>query len=130
MRNMQIEKRILIKSFFRGVFVAWAVSIFGLAISCVPQSKSPVKIKVLSLNPDGYIGAKLHLSGKVTGIGPADSYLMVEDDTGRIMVGTEQIASKIGCDPQAKVELVGTLRRLKSLPQPYFSMEKLLSCQP
>ena len=113
----------------------WCVWLFcvclsGNLLSCVPQPKSPVKIKVLSLNPDEYIGSKVLLTGKVTGVGPADSYLLVEDDTGRILVGTEQIAAKIGCANQAKVELVGSLRRLKSLPQPYFSMEKMLSCTP
>ncbi|MEY3901936.1 MAG: hypothetical protein RL189_1242 [Pseudomonadota bacterium] len=102
----------------------------GLFVSCVPQSKAPTKIKVLSLNPDEYIGSRVHLSGKVQGIGPAESYLLVEDDTGRIMVGTEQIAHKVGCPGQSKIELVGTLRRLKSVPQPYFSMESLLSCKP
>ena len=66
----------------------------------------------------------------MSGVGPAESYLVVEDDTGRIMVGTEQIAQKIGCNSRSKVELVGTLRRLKSLPQPYFSMENLISCKP
>lgn len=104
--------------------------LLGLFVSCVPQSKAPTKIKVLSLNPDEYIGSRVHLSGKVQGIGPAESYLLVEDDTGRIMVGTEQIAHKVGCPGQSKIELVGTLRRLKSVPQPYFSMESLLSCKP
>ncbi|MEN9810713.1 MAG: hypothetical protein RLZZ488_2280 [Pseudomonadota bacterium] len=102
----------------------------GLFVSCVPQSKAPTKIKVLSLNPDEYIGSRVQLSGKVQGVGPAESYLLVEDDTGRIMVGTEQIAHKVGCPGQSKIELVGTLRRLKSVPQPYFSMESLLSCKP
>jgi hypothetical protein len=110
--------------------VVVGVIVSGLLVSCVPQSRAPIKIKVLSLNPDEYIGSKVHISGKVTGVGPAESYLLVEDDTGRIMVGTEQIAQKVGCASLSQVELVGTLRRLKSLPQPYFSMENLLTCKP
>jgi hypothetical protein len=110
--------------------VVVGVLVSGQLVSCVPQTKAPIKIKVLSLNPDEYIGSKVHLTGKVTGVGPAESYLLVEDDTGRIMVGTEQIAAKIGCNTQSQVELVGTLRRLKNISQPYFSMENLLSCKP
>jgi hypothetical protein len=106
------------------------VLVSGLMVSCVPQSKAPIKIKVLSLNPEEYIGSRVQIQGTVSGVGPAESYFMVEDDTGRIMVGTEQIAQKLGCNPHSKVELVGILRRLKSLPQPYFSMENLISCKP
>ncbi|MBM3383321.1 MAG: hypothetical protein FJY29_12925 [Betaproteobacteria bacterium] len=106
------------------------VLVSGVLVSCVPQSRAPIKIKVLSLNPDEYIGSKVQIQGTVSGVGLAESYLVVEDDTGRILVGTEQIAQKTGCSGRSKVELVGTLRRLKSLPQPYFSMENLLSCKP
>lgn len=98
--------------------------------ACVPNNRTPTKIKVLSLNPEEYIGSRVQLSGKVQGVGPAESYLVVEDDTGRIMVGTEQIAQKISCPANAKIELVGTLRRLKSVSQPYFSMDSLLDCKP
>lgn len=98
--------------------------------SCTSQSRVATKIKVLSLNPDEYIDTRIQLSGKVQGVGPAESYLLVEDDTGRIMVGTEDIAFKISCSKDSKIELIGTLRRLKSLPQPYFSMDSLLSCTP
>lgn len=102
----------------------------GLFVSCVPQSRAPTKIKALSFNPDEFIGSKIYLSGKVQGVGPAESYLLVEDDTARIMVGTEQIAQKVGCSPNSKIELVGTLRRLKNVPQTYFSMDSLISCKP
>ncbi|MEN9825165.1 MAG: hypothetical protein RI953_910 [Pseudomonadota bacterium] len=110
--------------------VVVGVCFSSLFASCVPQSRAPTKIKVLSLNPDEYVGSRVHLSGRVQGVGPADSYLLVEDDTGRIMVGTEQIAQKTGCLPNSKIELIGTLRRLKSVPQPYFSMDSLLECTP
>jgi len=75
----------------------WCSSLF---VSCVPQSRAPTKIKVLSLNPDEYVGSRVHLSGRVQGVGPADSYLLVEDDTGRIMVGTEQIDPKDWLSPE------------------------------
>ena len=102
----------------------------GLLVSCVPQNRSAIKIKVLSLNPDEYVGSKVQVSGKVSGVGPGESYFLVEDDTGRILVGTEQISRKVGCPSQSNIELLGTLRRLKSVPQPYFSMESLISCKP
>ena len=101
-----------------------------LHIRCERTTKTQVDIKSLSLNPERFIGTKVKIKGKLTGIGPADSYLLVEDATGRIMVGTEQIAQKISCPDSSKVELVGTLRRLKNLPQPYFSMENLVHCGP
>lgn len=101
-----------------------------LQISCARPAQTQVDIKSLSLNPDRFIGTHVKIKGQVKGIGPADSYLLVEDATGRIMVGTEQVAQKIGCPDASKVELVGTLRRLKNLPQPYFSMEKLVHCGP
>jgi hypothetical protein len=82
------------------------------------------------LNPDEYIGSRVYLNGKVQGVGPAEAYLVVEDDTGRIMVGTEQIAHKVGCPTHSKIELAGTLRTLKSVSQPYFSMDSLVECKP
>jgi hypothetical protein len=128
MRTEQEDKGNFLISKLTALVVGVLVS--GVLVSCVPQSKAPIKIKVLSLNPDEYIGSKVQIQGTVSGVGPAESYLVVEDDTGRIMVGTEQIAQKTGCNSRSKVELVGTLRRLKSLPQPYFSMENLISCKP
>lgn len=103
----------------------------GLSLSsCSRAVKTQVEIKSLSLNPERFIGTKVKINGQLTGVGPADSYLLVEDASGRIMVGTEQIAQKISCPKNSKVELVGTLRRLKNLPQPYFSMENLVHCGP
>ena len=110
------------------VALAGLIAIF--LTCCSPKVKSQVDIKSLSLNPDRFIGTKVKINGSVTGVGPADAYLLVEDNTGRIMVGTEQIAEKVSCSAQSKVELEGTLRRLKNLPQPYFSMEKLIHCTP
>lgn len=101
-----------------------------LIASCTPAVRTQVDIKSLSLNPDRFIGARVKIAGKLTGVGPADSYLLVEDQTGRIMVGTEQIAQRISCPNASRVELVGTLRRLKNLPHPYFSMENLIHCGP
>ena len=103
---------------------------FFIHMSCARTTKTQVDIKSLSLNPERFIGTKVKIKGQLTGIGPADSYLLVEDSTGRIIVGTEQIAQKISCPDTSKVELVGTLRRLKNLPQPYFSMEKFVHCEP
>lgn len=108
-------------------FMVAATSVM-LQISCSRSVQTQVDIKSLSLNPDRFIGTQVKIKGQVKVIGPADSYLLVEDATGRIMVGTEQVAQKIGCPEASQVELVGTLRRLKILPQPYFSMEKLLHC--
>ena len=130
MNRMQIDNSPGNKLISKLTAVVVGVLVSGLLVSCVPQSRAPIKIKVLSLNPEEYIGSKVLISGKVAGVGPAESYLLVEDDTGRIMVGTEQIAQKVGCTTFSQVELVGTLRRLKSLPQPYFSMENLLTCKP
>lgn len=99
-------------------------------VSCVPENRGPVKIKVLSLNPEEYFGTPIQLKGKLVSVGPAESYLVVEDDTGRVMVGTERIAQKLSCQKQAQVELEGTLLNLKTVAQPYFSMKKLISCHP
>jgi hypothetical protein len=99
-------------------------------VSCVPRTVSTTKIKVLSLSPEDYIGSRIHLSGRLQGIGPGESYVIVEDDTGLILVGTEQLTEKIGCERGSKIELIGSLRRLKSLPHPYFSMDTLLDCSP
>jgi len=99
-------------------------------VSCVPDKQAPVKIKVLSLNPEEYFGTRIQLKGKVVSVGPAEAYWVVEDDTGRVMVGTERIAQKMSCQNQAQVELEGTLLKLKSVSQPYFSMKKLISCTP
>ncbi len=106
------------------------IIVAGLCASCVPQPRTATKIKVLSLNPDEYIGNRVYLAGRVQGVGPAESYLIIEDDTGRILVGTEQIAHKVGCQQNAKIELAGTLRHLKSVSQPYFSMDSLVDCKP
>jgi hypothetical protein len=112
------------------VKLALFVLLSVLVPSCVQQPRVATKIKVLSLNPDEYLGNRVFLSGKVQSVGPAEAYLVVEDDTGRIMVGTEQIAQKAGCPTQAKIELAGTLRTLKSVSQPYFSMDSLVECKP
>lgn len=130
MNRMQIDNSVGTNLILKLTAAVVGLLASGLFVSCVPQSRAPIKIKVLSLNPDEYIGSAVHISGKITGVGPAESYLLVEDDTGRIMVGTEQIAQKVGCASLSQVELVGTLRRLKSVPQPYFSMENLLNCKP
>jgi len=115
--------------FGRSFVLAFTLSAF-LSISCSRTTKSQVDIKSLSLNPERFIGTQVKINGNLAGVGPAESYLLVEDATGRIMVGTEQIAQKISCPNDSKVELVGTLRRLKNLPQPYFSMENLIYCGP
>ena len=110
-----------------GLLTLIAVGVFA---SCVPQPRTATKIKVLSLNPDEYIGNRVYLAGRVQGVGPAESFLIIEDDTGRILVGTEQIAQKVGCQQNSKIEIAGTLRHLKSVSQPYFSMDSLVDCKP
>ncbi|MEY4064938.1 MAG: hypothetical protein RIR26_1146 [Pseudomonadota bacterium] len=113
----------------RGTLAALVLLSAGL-LSCVPDKQAPVKIKVLSLNPEEYFGTQIQLKGKVVALGPAEAYWVVEDETGRVLVGTERIARKMGCQSQSQVELEGTLLKLKSVSQPYFSMKKLISCIP
>ena len=97
-------------------------------ISCTREPRNPVKAKVFALNPNEYIGSKVELSGRVTQIGPGNAYFTLEDDTGRVLVTSERLESRVSCPPNARIALSGRLARLKTAGGLYFSIDEVLDC--
>lgn len=109
---------------------AWACAClltwFG---ACTQEARNPVKAKVFALNPQEYVGAPVELSGKVTAVGPAQSYFVVEDETGKVLVTTERLGDRVRCGKDATARLTGRLSQAKASKSFYLSMEALHECR-
>jgi len=101
-----------------------------LAGSCARRETSYVNAKVFSLNPDAYLGVRLAVKGRVVREGPAGSWFELEDDTGRVLIGTERLSRRVTCAQGSQAAAEGALRKLSGDQGLYFSMESLIHCRP
>jgi hypothetical protein len=88
-----------------------------------------VNAKVFALNPDEYLGVRMGFQGRVVSQGPGSAWLELEDETGRLLVGTERLGMRIECGKNSQIKLVGTLTKLKQGNMLYLSVDDLLSCK-
>ena len=99
-----------------------------LATACTPKNRNFVKAKVFALNPGEYIGKRVFLVGKVKKTGPAGSFFVFEDESGRVLVTSERVARPTSCEEGAPVTLSGKLLKTPSSDEAFFSMDSLLEC--
>ena len=96
---------------------------------CKDNSVTFVNAKVFALNPDEYVGVRMGFQGKVLREGPGGAWLEVEDETGRLLVGTERLSQRIACPKNSQVQMIGSLSKLREGNVLYFSLENLVSCK-
>lgn len=106
------------------------VLLCALAVSgCFSRSTDQGKAKLFVLNPEEYLGTRLTLAGTVSHTVPAESFFILEDDTGKVVVSTHRTASKIDCPVGSRVAVEGALEKLEKKSQYYFAMERLIECK-
>ena len=98
--------------------------------SCRKQERGFVNAKVFALNPDEYLGVHVAVRGRVSREGPASAWFEMEDETGRILVSSERLSSRVACAKGSSAAAEGVLRRVSGADGLYFSMENLLHCRP
>lgn len=104
--------------------------IIGLLLWHGPASASEefTDIKFFALDPSQYVGKTVALRGTVRTSGPALSWFILEDDTGKVLVTTVDSGVSLICGPGSSVELDGTLTFLGQEHGFYFAMRRLRSC--
>jgi hypothetical protein len=85
-------------------------------------------IKFFALDPGQYVGKSVALRGTVRTSGPALSWFILEDDTGKVLVTTVDTGVSLLCVPGALVELDGKLTFLGDDYGLYFAMNRMRSC--
>jgi hypothetical protein len=100
------------------------------ASACRKQERVFVNAKVFALNPDQFQGVHVAVRGRVTRVGPASAWFEMEDETGRILVSSERVSTRVRCAEGSQIEAEGVLRSVSGDDGLYFSMENLLHCRP
>ncbi len=99
-----------------------------LASACAPKNRNLVNAKVFALNPNEFLGQRVFLSGKLAKSGPGGSFFVFADDSGKILVTTERVASPLGCPEGSSVTLSGALTKTEKSGHTYFSLDAPPEC--
>jgi hypothetical protein len=119
---------------FYNVFVfrktsRFVVSFLFLIFACKQNSPEVITAKSFALAPRDYENVEVSVSGKIVALGPGESFFIVEDETGKIMVSTEKISSQLRCEVGHQLKAVGSLKVLPESLGQYFSISRLESCR-
>lgn len=133
---MTSEKRFF-RRFLGGQFFARLVAAGGFAVAAsLALWHSPATatgeftdIKFFALDPSQYVGKSVSLRGTVRTSGPALSWFILEDDTGKVLVTTVDSGVTLLCRPGSSVEVDGTLTFLGEEYGLYFAMSHLRACK-
>jgi hypothetical protein len=97
--------------------------------SCKQSSPELVKAKSFALAPKDYENVEVSVAGKIVALGPGESFFIIEDETGKIMISTEKITTVLKCEVGHELKAVGTLKVLPDNLGQYFSISRLDSCR-
>ncbi len=113
-----------------GFAMALSIALFPLPFLGEVAATNTVEVKHFALDPAQYVGKKVELFGTVRTIGPAHSWFLLEDHSGKVLVTTAQSGSLLLCDPGSTARVSGELTYLGDEFGLYFAMSELLSCSP
>jgi hypothetical protein len=97
-------------------------------LSCKQSSPEIVEAKSFALAPKDYENVEVSVSGKIVAFGAGESFFVVEDNTGRVLVSTEKITTQLKCKIGHQLKAVGSLKVLPDNLGQYFSISRLESC--
>lgn len=92
------------------------------------QATQTAEVKTLFLNPSAFYEREVRLSGQIRVVGAGESWFVLEDGTGRLLVTTVGVASPTHCEQGARVALTGRLLSLGEEYGLYFAMNRLEEC--
>lgn len=95
---------------------------------CTSNSPEVAKAKLFAFNPQEYVNVRTILEGRVIHKGPAGVYIILEDDTGKVLVSAHEQVDSFACDIGSSARVSGQLARLNTEGRYYFVMDKLLGC--
>jgi hypothetical protein len=100
------------------------------AASCTEKGPEVVSSKVFALNPADYLAKKdlLFLRGKVLTPSKASVTFILEDESGRVLVSTENLSERFTCPEGADVLIEGRLKSSRVAGHVHFSMTRLHEC--
>lgn len=105
-----------------GVFVTLSL------MSCTKPPEEVAKAKLLAFNPQEYLNTQSTLKGRVVHKSPGDVYIILEDDTGKVLVSAHEMPEPVNCPEGATATVSGSLAQLSTEGRYYFVMDKLLAC--
>jgi hypothetical protein len=105
--------------------------LFGIlsgGVSLKARARESVEIKTLSLNPGAYLQGELEVGGHVRLVGMGESWFVIEDGTGRLLVSAVALGAPLRCPSGSRVHLRGRLLPLSEEHGLYFAAQTLESC--
>lgn len=96
---------------------------------CTGKSIEIAKAKLFAFNPQEYLNMRTILEGRVVHKGPAGVYIILEDETGKVLVSAHELVESFSCAVGEHARVIGSLARLNSEGRYYFVMDKLLACE-
>lgn len=105
--------------------VVWVFGIGG----CTRAAPEVAKAKLFAFNPQEYLNVRTILEGRVIHKGPAGVYIILEDDTGKVLVSAHEQIDDFACAMGNSARVSGQLARLNAEGRYYFVMDNLLECE-
>lgn len=96
-----------------------------LLFACAPKPPL-VETKVFVLNPKEYFDKTVQLKGKLAAMGPAGSFIVFEDASGKVLLTTEKLGTPIACKEGSSLAVLGTLKRFGQTA--FMTMDSLQKC--
>ena len=97
-------------------------------VGCTQKGPEIGSAKLFALTPHDFVRVPMRLTGSVVGVGPAGSYFILEDDSGKMLVSAHRLQDSFSCPVGSRASLEGRLEKLESEKSYYFAMEKLTEC--
>lgn len=88
----------------------------------------PSEIKTLFLNPAAFYERDVHVAGHIRVVGVGESWFVLEDGTGRLLVTTAAVASQLPCGQGARAVVSGRLLSLGDEHGLYFALKAMQEC--
>ena len=115
------------------VLGAWIISLACVAFlsdRAWALESQKVEIKYFALNPADYVGKEVELVGQIRASGPADSWFLLEDSTGKVLVTTTRLSEPLFCTIGSYARIRGKLTFLGDEFGLYFALSRLMACDP
>lgn len=94
----------------------------------IALADGPSEIKTLFLNPTAFYERDVHVAGHIRVVGVGESWFVLEDGTGRLLVTTAGVAGPLSCGQGARAALKGRLLSLGDEHGLYFALQEMQGC--
>lgn len=113
----------------RLIAIGFTLVVVSMLGGCSSNAPEVAKAKLFAFNPQEYLNVHTILEGRVVHKGPAGVYIILEDDTGKVLVSAHEQVDNFACAMGNSARVSGQLARLNAEGRYYFVMDKLLGCE-